>query len=193
MKPDRGAALAEPPFSLQPDDQAFREGAPMIPFDGRRNSGAPEYFAELTKDRRLLTSRLLKPNVGVWHSRAASGRAGIEVGLLRQCRSIRASRRTAALDPKGDLNLLYPSRCQNGEGQNGVRGLRRGKAGRKLSRILAVYVATSGGRADHRHQVSPSAAVRSGAVSAQRCYPTPFRDRNKQTDHDKSKGRQQRR
>jgi hypothetical protein len=53
----------EPPFSLQTDDQAFREGAD----DSRRNSGAPEYFAELTKDRRLLTSWLLKPNVGVWH------------------------------------------------------------------------------------------------------------------------------
>jgi hypothetical protein len=57
----------EPPFSLQPDDQAFREGAPMIPFDSLRNSGAPEYFAELTKDRRLLTSWLLKPNIGLLH------------------------------------------------------------------------------------------------------------------------------
>jgi hypothetical protein len=39
----------------------------MIPFDGRRAFGAPEYVAELTKDRRLLTSWLLKPNVGLCH------------------------------------------------------------------------------------------------------------------------------
>jgi hypothetical protein len=44
------------PSLLPPDDQAFRDGTPMIPFDGRRTFGAPEYFAELTKDRRLLTS-----------------------------------------------------------------------------------------------------------------------------------------
>jgi len=50
------AGSREPAFSLPPDDQAFREGAPMIPFDGRRTFGAPEHFAELTKDRRLLTS-----------------------------------------------------------------------------------------------------------------------------------------
>jgi hypothetical protein len=36
----------------------------MVPFDARRTFGAPEYFARLTKDRRLLTSWVLKPNVG---------------------------------------------------------------------------------------------------------------------------------
>ena len=39
----------------------------MLPFDGRRTFGAPEYFAELTKDWRLLTSWLLKPNIGLRH------------------------------------------------------------------------------------------------------------------------------
>jgi hypothetical protein len=39
----------------------------MIPFDGRRIFGAPEHFAEPTKDRRLVTSWLLKPNVRLWH------------------------------------------------------------------------------------------------------------------------------
>ena len=32
--------------------------------------GALEYFAELTKDRRLLTSWLLKPSIGFWHEAA---------------------------------------------------------------------------------------------------------------------------
>jgi hypothetical protein len=50
------AGSRKPAFSFPPDDQAFRKGAPMIPFDGRRTFGAPEYFPELTKDRRLLTS-----------------------------------------------------------------------------------------------------------------------------------------
>jgi len=48
------AGSREPALSLPPDDQAFR--APRIPFDGRRTFGAPEYFAEMLKDRRLLTS-----------------------------------------------------------------------------------------------------------------------------------------
>jgi hypothetical protein len=37
----------------------------MIPFDGRRPFEAPEYLAVLAKYRRLLTSWLLKPNVGL--------------------------------------------------------------------------------------------------------------------------------
>jgi hypothetical protein len=37
----------------------------MIPFDGRRTFGALEYLASLTKDRRLLTKWVLKPNVGL--------------------------------------------------------------------------------------------------------------------------------
>jgi hypothetical protein len=61
------AGSRDPAFSLPPDDQAFREGSPMLPFDGRRTFGAPEYFAELTKDWRLLTSWLLKPNIGLRH------------------------------------------------------------------------------------------------------------------------------
>ena len=43
------------------------EPAHKLPFDGRRTFGALEYFAELTKDRRLLTSWLLKPNIGLLH------------------------------------------------------------------------------------------------------------------------------
>jgi hypothetical protein len=42
------AGSRDPAFSLPPDDQAFREGSPMPPFDGRRTFGAPEYFTELT-------------------------------------------------------------------------------------------------------------------------------------------------
>jgi hypothetical protein len=38
------AGSREPAFSFPPDDQAFRKGAPTIPFDGRRTFDAPEYF-----------------------------------------------------------------------------------------------------------------------------------------------------
>jgi hypothetical protein len=51
-------------------DQVFHAGAPVIPFEGRRTLGAPEYVAELTEDRRLLPSWLLKPNIGICHSPA---------------------------------------------------------------------------------------------------------------------------
>jgi hypothetical protein len=39
------------PF-LPPDDQAFPKRAPMVPFDGRRTFGAPQYVAQLPKDLR---------------------------------------------------------------------------------------------------------------------------------------------
>jgi len=51
------AGSGEPTFSLPPDDHAFRKGAPTIPFLMLNDLLVlREYFAELPKDRRLLTS-----------------------------------------------------------------------------------------------------------------------------------------
>jgi hypothetical protein len=69
----------------------------MIPFDGRRTFGAPEYFAELTKDRRLLTRQPLKPNASLGTEammdlKADSRLAGVRLTIL-------FGPRTAAVDP----------------------------------------------------------------------------------------------
>src|SRR5215472_17198238 len=50
----------------------------MIPFDGRRTFGAPEYFAELPKDRRPLTKLTAKAE---GRSLALTGGAGLSADI----------------------------------------------------------------------------------------------------------------